>query len=312
MAVDYPDWLTEAQVAVSLSTTDLSATGLAKESGGHLASADAKVAQAGSTIAGDIAVTGTPALRKVSNLGNGNSVNVVGNATVTLLNSVSVNQLSVQLLLDPNGNSAATPFMQINFAWDDGTGTNLEPQDSFIIPCAQIPGNSVWIECPARSALLTLTVTNLAGTTTQLLTWSCNQTSHPLLAAKILETNPGAVNGFTRPANNPQLGLLGAISTSVAAATTFKRLVPAWFGAAMLTIDASATTAATVVSIADPQSLYSTIANAEFYAFTVPAGVRLGPFEVYLPAGPTILQVITPAGAAQTIAVTLVRKETYS
>ncbi len=263
----------------------------------------------------DISLTGAPLLRLTVNLGRAAAATLNGGFSAQLLNLAAVGQPSYEATIVANlpAGAGTVPFAVLTLTWVDAISTLASDTETFLVPMGNGPSNAVtcYMSGPARGSQLSVTLTNLDPAQVLTYSWTINQTSHVYSRDRLLQPlYPGvAPVTFTNPAGTPANGLLMGSKPVIAANSSASRLVAAWNGRAVLSVDNGAQANAVNVILADPGSLYSTIAGLEMAFVNVAAGLRQVT-EVQMPNGPVLLT-MTNTGTTGSITpqVALVKRE---
>lgn len=305
---DYPDYDEQSGSAVVLASTDLTATGLAKETGGNLASAasstldsskslngsqaSALVSAAGLHIASDmlhantgvttelaaLLASGTPGGSPggVPLLVYGNQLDqqssVAVNTTVKIFPSAttyySISQIGYDGYITVGASSGPT-YVRVILDWFQGT-TLIDSQSWWIVAGVQSgTQHEVYIKGPTRGNQLQVTFETASGSA--LVGFTLLQNSRVYPRDQWL-TSAWAVEGGTAAAADPGNGVLASQATGSigAGASSASYILPLWAGRAFVTLQIASGSSAGQVTITNPADV-ALSSSSTVAAFSFPA-----------------------------------------
>lgn len=255
---------------------------------------------------------GVPLARKPSNLGFGSN-SIAGGASTVLVSASNQDQPGYQmvLLLTQTSVTATIPFASVTIKWTDSASGFTTVPKVFVLPCSSPTGTFFYINGPARMDTVEIDLKNLDPAQIVSYSFSYTQNSHPWTIDRCIECGINTVPQLTRPNGNPQDGILGSSSPTIAANSHVDRLATTWTGTALVSADNTGGTSAGVIQLLDPgfvlgsSTLYGTASSGIIWAQALPAGGQFATLCA-LPNGPVVMRISNiGASAAITPTVTL-------
>lgn len=239
----------------------------------------------------------------------------VGNTVI--LQNTTVIQPSYEAFFTLNLPQAlgTVPFANLIFFWiDPQTGATVDVE-WFNITAGNGPTNQIttYLSGPARSGTLQVQFVNGDPAVAMTLTWAIWQTGQVYTRDRLLQpfyATSLAPVGYTNPNGIPANGLLAIVSPNVGPGAQSTRLLAAWNGKAMISIDARGQANNISFDLEDPATIYSSSVNGIIWSVDTPAGGGFVTQEIGLPNGPVQLREINrgSTGNAQPT-VTIVKEE---
>lgn len=261
-----------------------------------------------------IAANGTPLLRLTNSLAFANPANIPAGGSLNPVASVAVNQPSFEIALGVNlpAGAGTVPFCQIVMQWVDAISGVVTDTEVFLVSAGNGAGNSLqyYLAGPARGSKLNLLLENLDPAQIMTVSYVVNMTSHVYTYDRLVQFSYAGVAPitFSNPAGNPNTGVLAVINASIGANATISRLCAVWSGTVSLDIDNTGQADTISVTIEDPGSLYSTVAQSHLYKFFLAAGAS-NTFNITLPHGPVLIVITNNAANVISPTLTLLRTE---
>jgi len=174
---------------------------------------------------------GIPTLRGTDNLGNATAQTIAANTNATLLNAVNITKPGFEAVFSLNLPAAAgtVPFAILQVIWtDSATGLTVGIKQ-YILTTGNGPANpiTVYLSGPVRGNQITLKLRNQDPAQTLTYTYAFNQTSHQYPIDKLLQPTYAATAPitFSNTGGDPSKGLLASSSASIAASSSYTRLL---------------------------------------------------------------------------------------
>lgn len=255
-----------------------------------------------------------PLAHNATGIGN-NSGSLLGGGTTNIVSGAAFDQPSFQMLIGINAGVPGTtiPFARAKFKWTDtASGFTVDPD--WCVMAGAVSGlNFHYIRGPVRADTLTIELDNLEPA--QLLSYSfgISAVSHVYEDFAMEEVGGQSVFGFTRPAQQAQMGVLGSVNATLPISGTVDRLAMAYNGKAILTSTDVGDTAGVRVQLLDPGVVLGSgpILGLSNSGFLAGADVQASPpanLEVSLPNGPVVIrQINLSTTATQQPTTTLMR-----
>lgn len=255
-----------------------------------------------------------PLAHDATGLGTGTN-SVIGGGHTNLISGVNVDQPSFHMLIGLNAGVPGTtvPFGRLKFQWTDiASGFTVDP-DWAVLTGAVSGLNFTYVFGPVRADQLTIELDNLEPTNLLSYSFGISAVSHTYDEFKIQEVGGSSAFGFTRPAQQNQMGVLGSVNASIPASGTVDRLCMAAGGKAILSSNNDGGVSTVRVQLLDPGIIAGGapilgLSNSGILATqeVQPALPTLG--EVSLPNGPVVIrQINTSTTTAQQPTTVLMR-----
>lgn len=328
---DFPDYQEPQATAVAISGTNLTGTGLAKESGGNLdthtrllngTNAGALIANIGATIGQEVAAQiatgspggtpgGTPLLHGVKQLFTV-SGQVVGPLASFNTGFFTVTKPGYLINIRANHGvpTAAIPFVQADVEWRvNASGALDTAEEIWYIPGGNNTNRRTTGRGPTKGDQMRVTFTN--GDTVNSVTLSITIWETTQHAARDDWRSDSSTASTIAPAikNDNLANIVASDNFNVAAASQVQRLLPLYAGPVNLWINQNAAAGSTVT--VDPVGDYTLNPRnpvAEYDWTQAPFGLK----NLYLPRCPCQLVVFNAAGAAVTFNVGMASLEQAS
>lgn len=255
-----------------------------------------------------------PLAHNATGIGNGNN-SLPGGGTTNIVSAVNVDQPSFHMLIGINAGVPGTtiPFAKLRFKWTDiASGFTVDPD--WAVMAGAVSGlNFHYIKGPVRGDQLTLELDNLEPAQILSYSFGISAVSHVYEDFVLEEIGGQGVLGFTRPAQQAQMGVLGSVNATIAISGTVDRLAMAGNGKAILTTNNAGGVNVVRTELVDPGVVLGVgpilgLSNSGIIA-TIEANAQPpANMEVSLPNGPVVIREInTSAAATQTPTTTLMR-----
>lgn len=255
-----------------------------------------------------------PLAHNATGVGNA-SGSLLGGATSNIVSAATVDQPSFQMLIGINAGVPGTtiPFARAKFQWTD-TASGFGVTPDWCVMSGAVSGlNFHYIRGPVRADSLTIELDNLEPAQILSYSFGISAVSHVYEDFVIEEVGGQGVLGFTRPAQQAQMGVLGSVNASIPASGTIDRLCMAYNGKAILTSTDVGGTTGVRVQLLDPGVALggSPILGLSNSGFLAGLDVQASPpanMEVSLPNGPVVIrQINLSSTGAQQPTTTLMR-----
>lgn len=255
-----------------------------------------------------------PLAHNATGIGN-NSGSVLGGGNTNIVSGATFDQPSFQMLIGFNAGVPGTtiPFGRLKFKWTDtASGFTVDP-DWAVCSGATSGLNFHYCRGPVRADMLTIELDNLEPAQLLSFSFGISAVSHVYEDFVMEEVGGQAVIGFTRPAQQAQMGVLGSVNAAIPASGTIDRLAIAYNGKAIFTVFNNPGPQTVRVELIDPGVTLGVgpilgLSNSGVIAVQDVTASTPGNMEVSLPNGPVVIREVNlDAGAAQQPTTTLMR-----
>lgn len=328
MTTDFADYNEPAATAVAIGATDLTATGLAKESGGNLdkhtsllsgTTAGALIANIGSTIGQEVAALiasgsstgtagGTPLLHGAKQVYTSTS-NVIPASGTFSTGAIPITKPGYMIRLNTqmSGVNAAVPYLECDLTWSVTPNTGqITSEEIWYVNCGSSGSVNTRGKGPTKGNQLNITFTNGDSVDTVTLTVQVWETTQHI--SRDDWRNPGGVPSASATIIHADslANIIANDTFAVGATTTVLKNMPLYAGDVNVWIDSvtGPTAQVNIVPVGD----FNVASPQPLATFDWTVNFRT-PTRVTLPRCPCQLQFVNGGGAAATAQISLVALE---
>lgn len=269
------------------------------------------------SFATELSEIGAPLLRLTRNLGFYNTgLALPASSGSGLFGPVAIDQPGYEAMFELSSATGAltVPFAELTVTWTDSVSGLAIATDYFILTCPNGFTQPLvyYISGPAKGDLVSMNIQNMDPAGAMTLNYTANVNSHIYTWDRILQPSysAGVPVGYTNPAGNPGLGIIGMAAPSTPAGATSFRLLAVYNGKVMLSATNFGQANSARISLEDPATLYSSISTGALFDITLASGGQYSG-ELILPNGPVLLSIHNAGGSGAIAPVVSITKAEY-